>query len=172
MQRTPISDTRREYEESHRFESLEARAVTKAILQESAGQRRPTAKKEIAVALCSKVTPRFCNCAAVLHDAIDKHKAAACSQPRKNDNQNEHDNNHKNDARHENWVWNLADRVIYLLYFSPARRLVVKTAAATPQTGQPCGKANDKPFFKIERLKQDSLHQLERFAERLEDLDL
>ena len=118
------------------------------------------------------VTPRFCNCSAVLHDTIDKHKATACSQPRKDDDQNEHDNNHKNEPRHENWVWNLADRVIYLLYFSPARRLVVKTAAATPQAGQPSGKANDKPFFEIERLKQDSLHQLERFAERLEDLDL
>jgi hypothetical protein len=28
-----------------------------------------------------------------------------------------------------------------------------------------------EPFFQMERLKQDSLHQLERFAERLEDFD-
>jgi len=52
-------------------------------------------------------------------------------------------------------VWNLADRVIYLLYLFPAIGLVVKTAAATPQVCQPCGKANSKPFLQIERLKEN-----------------
>ena len=31
---------------------------------------------------------------------------------------------------------------------------------------------DDQPFFEIERLKQNFLHQLERFPKRLEDFDL
>jgi hypothetical protein len=38
--------------------------------------------------------------------------------------------------------------------------------------GQKCGKTDDAPFAEIERLKKNFLHQLKRFAERLEDLDL
>src|SRR5262249_36189677 len=79
-------------------------------------------------------------------------------------------NSHKNDACHENWVWNLADRVIYLLYLFPAIGRVVKTTAAT-QACEPCGKANNKPFFHVERLKENLLHQLERLAKGLKDLN-
>ena len=38
-------------------------------------------------------------------------------------------------------------------------------------SGQKRGKANHAPFLEIERLKKDFLHQLERFAKRLEDLN-
>src|SRR5262245_55937263 len=37
--------------------------------------------------------------------------------------------------------------------------------------GQKRGETDDQPFFEIERLKQDFLHQLERFAKRFEDFD-
>ena len=43
--------------------------------------------------------------------------------------------------------------------------------AATTQVRQPRSKANHKPFFQIERLKQNFLHQFKRFPKRLEDFD-
>ncbi|HKF93886.1 MAG TPA: hypothetical protein VKB96_04650, partial [Gammaproteobacteria bacterium] len=51
---------------------------------------------------------------------------------------------------------------------------VVKAAASTTATEvcKPGGETDYKPFFDIERLKQNFLHQLERFAERLENFDL
>ena len=49
--------------------------------------------------------------------------------------------------------------------------LVIETATTTSQVREPRDEANHQPFFEIERLKQNLLHQLERFAERLKDFD-
>ena len=49
----------------------------------------------------------------------------------------------------------LADCFIYLLRLLAAIKLIVETAAATTQVRQPRRKANDEPFFKIERLKKN-----------------
>jgi len=94
---------------------------------------KPTSseKKEIAVPLFSEVTPWFCNCTAVLDDAVDKQEAATCSQPGKQDNENENEPNQNANAYHENRVRNLADRLIQLLHIFAAVVPIVESAAAT-----------------------------------------
>jgi len=42
----------------------------------------------------------------------------------------------------------------------------------SPETGEKRGEPNDAPFAEVERLKKNFLHQLKRFSEGLEDLDL
>src|SRR6266571_9222866 len=64
---------------------------------------------------------------------------------------------------------NLADCLIQLLHIFAPVVLIVETA--TTQVRQPRGKANHKPFLYVERLKENPLHQLERFPKRLEDFD-
>ena len=66
----------------------------------------------------------------------------------------------------------LADCFIYLLRLLAAIKLIVETAAATTQVRQPRRKANDEPFFKIERLKKNLLHQLKRLTKRFKDFDI
>ena len=57
------------------------------------------------------------------------------------------------------------------LHFFMAVIAVIETAATATEIREPRGKANNEPFFQIERLKQDFLHQLERFTKRPENFD-
>src|SRR5262249_25738909 len=80
--------------------------------------------------------------------------------------------NQESNAEPKDGMRNLADRLIDLPHLIVAVELIIETAAATTQIRQPRSKANDKPFFQIEWLKKNLLHQLERFSKRLEDLDV
>ena len=57
--------------------------------------------------------------------------------------------------------------------FPSVVRIVEVADSATTRTKvcKPCSETDYEPFFQFERLKQDSLHQLEGFAKRLEDFD-
>jgi hypothetical protein len=116
-------------------------------------------------------TPWLCNCATVLRDAIDKHETAARSQPGNEDNENENERNQNTDACHENRMRNLADCLIQLLHVFTTVKPVVETAH-TAQVCQPRRETNNQPFFYVERMKQNPLHQLERLTKRLKDFDL
>jgi len=101
-------------------------------------------------------------------------KSPASSQPRKQDNEQEDDTNQNANARDENRLRNLADRFVQLMrFFALILRVVEATASSTTATEvcKPGGETDHKPFLQIERLKQNLLHQLECFAERLEDFD-
>jgi hypothetical protein len=103
---------------------------------------------------------------------MDKHKAAACAQPGTEDNQNKHENNQQNNASNKNRMRDLADRIIYLLH-PVVLGWIVKVASRTgTQTRKPRGETDNEPFFQVERLEQDLLHQLECFTKRFEDLDM
>ena len=70
---------------------------------------------------------------------------------------------------------NLIDRVVEAL--KPGNALPVTSieseiVTAAPQIREPRRETDDQPFFQIERLKENFLHQLECFVERLENLDL
>ena len=70
---------------------------------------------------------------------------------------------------------NLINRVVEV--FKPGNVLPVASieseiVISTPEIGKPCRETDDEPFFQIERLKENFLHQLECFVERLENLDL
>jgi hypothetical protein len=52
-----------------------------------------------------------------------------------------------------------------------ARRRKAKARAAE-MAGEKCSKTDDAPLTQIEWMKKNLLHQLERFAERFEYLDL
>jgi len=70
---------------------------------------------------------------------------------------------------------NLIDRVVEAL--KPGNALPVTSieseiVTAAPQIREPRRETDDQPFFQIERLKENFLHQLKCFVERLENLDL
>ena len=72
---------------------------------------------------------------------------------------------------------NLTERVLQFLknrhilpVGSPIVSVVI-TAAAAAQIREPRCEPDDKPFFQVERLKKNFLHQLKRFAEWFEDLN-
>jgi hypothetical protein len=52
----------------------------------------------------------------------------------------------------------------------PAASIESEIVISTPEIRKPCREADDEPFFQIERLKENFLHQLECFVERLENL--
>ena len=49
-------------------------------------------------------------------------------------------------------------------------RWKIETATAK-MPGDKCGEPNHQPLLKLERLKENLLHQLERFTKRFEDFD-
>ena len=72
-------------------------------------------------------------------------------------------------------MWNLIDRIAdglktrnILPVRSPIKSEII---TAAPQIRKPCRETDDEPFFQIERLKENFLHQLKCFVERLENLD-
>ena len=65
---------------------------------------------------------------------------------------------------------NLADAFIQFLHSSvPIIREI--EAADAAEVREPGRKTDHEPFFQIERLKQDSFHQLEAVTERFKDFD-
>src|SRR5438128_4169016 len=66
---------------------------------------------------------------------------------------------------------NLADCLVELLELLTAVIPIVETSPTAAQVREPRGESNYEPFFQIERLKENLLHQLECLAKRLKDLD-
>ena len=65
---------------------------------------------------------------------------------------------------------NLAYRFIQLVrVFALIVRVIETTAAA--EVCEPRSESNDQPFFHVERLKENLLHQLECLTKGLKDLD-
>src|SRR5437773_12505553 len=70
---------------------------------------------------------------------------------------------------------NLFDRVVEALKQGNALRVTSiesEIVTAAPQSREPRCETDDQPFFQIERLKENFLHQLKCIVERLENLDL
>ncbi len=70
---------------------------------------------------------------------------------------------------------NLINRVVEVLKpgnVLPVASIESEIVISTPEIRKPCRETDDEPFFQIERLKENFLHQLKCFVERLENLDL
>src|SRR5947207_6848328 len=70
---------------------------------------------------------------------------------------------------------NLIDLVVEALIPGnalPVTSIESEIVTAAPQIREPRCETDDQPFFQIERLKENFLHQLKCFVERLENLDL
>jgi len=130
-------------------------------------------KQEKAVSLCAKFFPWFDNRSAIANDTVNKNETPPRTQPRKQDNEQKHDANQNANARDEDRLRNLADRFVQLMRVFATVRVVEVTGSTSTGTEicKPGSETDYEPFFQIERLKQNFLHQLECFAERLEDFD-
>src|SRR5262249_35636635 len=132
-------------------------------------------EKKVTVALSSKFMPRLRDSGAILDDAIDKQEAATRSQPGKNNYQGDNHENENNQTKNQNRMRKLMDRIAQVLdrgRIVPIRipniEVIIEAAA---KIGKPRRETDHEPFFQVERLKKNSFHQLERFAEGLEDFD-
>src|SRR5438477_6198215 len=70
---------------------------------------------------------------------------------------------------------NLIDRVVEALKPGnalPDTSIESESVTAAPQIREPRCETDDQPVFQIERLKENFLHHLKCFVERLESLDL
>src|SRR5438309_303691 len=159
----------RERGASHDWKQERQRKQRSEKKETASDQKR---EKKVPIALLSKLAPRLHDCCAILNDAIDEYEATARPQPRKHNRDRDNQNDSKCGADNNNPEWNLVERITEFLGKLGAVAVIVIVIKTGPEVRQERGKAHYQPFLQFERLKENSLHQLERFAEWLEDFDL